>query len=54
MRSLEESADSQRFAADRYADENERLVSLLTRHLEDEEDIIVPLILDRGDQALEP
>jgi hypothetical protein len=25
---------------------------MLTRHLADEEDLIIPLILDRGDQAL--
>ncbi len=29
-----------------------RLVGFLGRHLEDEEDLIIPLILDRGDAAL--
>lgn len=52
LRSLSESEDRQRFAADAYAAENERLVAMLTRHLDDEEDLIIPLILDRGDQAL--
>ena len=52
LRSLAESEDRQRFAADAYAAENERLVAMLTRHLDDEEDLIIPLILDRGDQAL--
>ncbi|RUZ95577.1 hemerythrin domain-containing protein, partial [Mesorhizobium sp. M7A.F.Ca.US.001.02.1.1] len=46
------SEDRQRFAADAYADENSRLIAMLTRHLADEEDLIVPLILDRGDRAL--
>ena len=39
------------FAADAYAGENERLVAMLARHLEDEEDLIVPLILERGEGA---
>ncbi len=52
LRALQESEDKQRFAADAYADENARLVAMLTRHLDDEEDLIIPLILDRGDRAL--
>ena len=52
VRSLQENEDRQRFAADAYADENARLVAMLTRHLADEEDLIIPLILDRGDRAL--
>lgn len=52
LRALQESEDKQRFAADAYADENSRLVAMLTRHLADEEDLIIPLILDRGDRAL--
>lgn len=42
------SLDDARRAADLYADENERLVALLGRHLDDEEDLVVPMILDRG------
>ncbi len=49
---MQEGPDRQRFAADAYADENTRLVAMLTRHLADEEDLIIPLILDRGDQGL--
>ena len=45
--------EAARRAADRYAEENERLVRLLQRHLDDEEDLIVPMILSRGDIALE-
>ena len=52
LRALEEGEDKQRFAADAYADENTRLIAMLTRHLADEEDLIVPLILERGDRGL--
>ncbi len=52
LRTLGEDADKQRFAADSYADENARLIAMLTRHLDDEEDLIIPLILDRGERAL--
>lgn len=52
LRALGESEDRQRFAADAYANENERLVAMLARHLDDEEDLIIPLILDKGDRAL--
>ncbi|MER9350390.1 hemerythrin domain-containing protein [Mesorhizobium sp. M0227] len=49
IKTLQENEDRQRFAADAYADENSRLIAMLTRHLADEEDLIIPLILDRGD-----
>lgn len=49
LRALQQDADKQRFAADAYANENSRLLAMLTRHLADEEDLIIPLILDRGD-----
>jgi len=52
LRALGETEDRQRFAADAYADENTRLVAMLTRHLADEEDLIIPLILERGDRGL--
>lgn len=54
LRALKENEDKRRFAADAYADANQRLVAMLTRHLDDEEDLIIPLILDRGDAALVP
>lgn len=50
LRALQEDEDKQRWAADAYAAENDKLVSMLMRHLADEEDIIIPLILDRGDR----
>lgn len=52
LRALGENEDRRRFAADAYAGENERLVAMLERHLDDEEDLIIPLILDRGDRQL--
>jgi hemerythrin-like domain-containing protein len=52
LRALQENEDKQRFAADAYAEENTRLIAMLTRHLEDEEDLIIPLILERGDRGL--
>lgn len=52
LRALQEGADKMRFAADDYANENAKLVAMLTRHLDDEEDLIIPLILDRGDKGL--
>ena len=35
--------DRLRFAGDAYADASDRLMGLLSRHLDDEEDLIVPL-----------
>ena len=52
LRALQDGEDRQRFAADAYADENSRLIAMLKRHLDDEEDLIIPLILDRGDRDL--
>lgn len=52
LRALSGDDDARRFAADAYATENEKLVGMLARHLDDEEDLIIPLILDRGDRAL--
>lgn len=52
LRALGEDEDRRRFAADAYAGQNERLVAMLARHLDDEEDLIVPLILDRGEHGI--
>jgi hypothetical protein len=45
-------ADPQRRATDLYADASERLLNSLLRHLDDEEDLIVPVILDQGERRL--
>ena len=52
LKALQGDEDKQRFAADLYANENTRLVAMLGRHLADEEDLIIPLILDKGDRGL--
>ena len=52
LEALQQNEDKQRFAADDYADANTRLVAMLDRHLADEEDLIIPLILERGDRGL--
>ncbi len=52
LAALKADDDTRRRAADAYAGENDRLVAMLMRHLDDEEDLIIPLILDRGDREL--
>lgn len=52
LKSLQTDADKVRFAADKYAEVNGRLLKQLLRHLHDEEDLIVPLILDRSEEKL--
>jgi len=41
-----------RAPGERYAAENDALLRLLAQHLGDEEDLIIPLILDRSEAAL--
>jgi len=40
--------DAQRHSADQYVDASETLYRRLVRHLDDEEDLIIPLMIDRG------
>ncbi len=47
-----EDTDKLRFAGDAYAQASDRLLFMLGRHLDDEEDLIVPLILERGEGDL--
>ena len=51
LRALSGDADT-RAARDAYAAASGALLDGLARHLDDEEDLIVPLILDRGEEAL--
>jgi hypothetical protein len=44
--------DRMRFVGDDYVTAGERLIRMLTRHLDDEEDLIVPLILERSEAGL--
>ena len=52
LRALAGDADALRARGDDYAAASGALLAGLTRHLDDEEDLIVPLILDRGEEAL--
>lgn len=52
LQALSGGKDALSRAGDTYTDVNARLLRILTRHLADEEDLIVPLVLDRGERAL--
>jgi hypothetical protein len=52
LQALRADADTLRRSSDAYADSSGALIKGLVRHLDDEEDLIVPLILDRGEEAL--
>jgi hemerythrin-like domain-containing protein len=52
LRVLQGDADRLRRCGDDYAVASGQLLRFLMRHLDDEEDLIVPLILDRGEAAL--
>ena len=52
LRSLQGGGDTMRRCGDGYADASGVLLKGLVRHLDDEEDLIVPLILDRSEEAL--
>jgi len=52
LHALSGAADVLRRPADDYATASGALLKGLIRHLDDEEDLIVPLILDRGEEAL--
>jgi iron-sulfur cluster repair protein YtfE (RIC family) len=52
LRVLQGDADALRRCGDDYAAASGALIKGLVRHLDDEEDLIVPLILDRGEDAL--
>jgi hemerythrin-like domain-containing protein len=52
LRALNGTASEVRPAADACMERGAVLLRGLTRHLDDEEDLIVPLILDRGEQTL--
>jgi Hemerythrin HHE cation binding domain len=52
LRVLSGDADALKRCGDAYAKASGALLKGLVRHLDDEEDLIVPLILDRGEDAL--
>ena len=49
---MESDDDTRRTATDSYAASGERLLNFLIRHLGDEEDLIIPVILDQGERRL--
>jgi hemerythrin-like domain-containing protein len=52
LQALRADTDLLRRSSDDYAHASGALIEGLVRHLDDEEDLIVPLILDRGEEAL--
>jgi hypothetical protein len=52
LRALQGDSDTLRRCGDDYAAASGQMIRFLMRHLDDEEDLIVPLILDRGEEAL--
>jgi hemerythrin-like domain-containing protein len=52
LRAAVNEVDPLRATGDRYVETSSGLLRLLRRHLADEEDLIIPLILDRGEAAL--
>ena len=52
LHALQSDADTLRRRGDDYAAASGKLLTGLVRHLDDEEDLIVPLILERGEEAL--
>jgi len=52
LRALQDGGDTVRRCGDDYAGASAALLKGLIRHLDDEEDLIVPLILDRSEEAL--
>ncbi len=52
LHALAGDADTLRRRGDDYAAASGKLIAGLVQHLDDEEDLIVPLVLDRGEEAL--
>lgn len=52
LRALHDGGDAMLRYGDNYADASAALLKGLVRHLDDEENLIVPLILDRSEEAL--
>jgi len=52
LQGMQANADKMRHAADNYAAVNDQLLKQMLRHLDDEEDLVIPLILDRSEDRL--
>ena len=52
VEALHAAGDAPRFAADAYAKNADQLLDWLLRHLDDEEDLVIPSILEHSEEAL--
>jgi hypothetical protein len=52
LQALTQGGDAQRRAADAYSGATDRLLDLLGRHLADEEDLVIPALLEHGERSL--
>ena len=52
LQALAQGGDAQRYAADAYSGVTDRLMDLLGRHLADEEDLVIPAMLEHGERSL--
>ena len=52
LQALAQGGDAQRHAADAYSGATDRLLDLLGRHLADEEDLVIPGMLEHGERSL--
>ena len=52
LQALAQGGDAQRHAADAYSGVTDRLLDLLGRHLADEEDLVIPGMLEHGERSL--
>lgn len=52
LQSLHQEGDARRYAADAYADNADTLLNWLPRHLDDEEDLVIPSILEHTEAEL--
>jgi hypothetical protein len=52
LQALAQGGDAQRRAADAYSGATDRLLDLLERHLADEEDLVIPAMLEHGERSL--
>ena len=52
LQALTQGRDAQRRAADAYSGTTDRLLDLLGRHLADEEDLVIPGLLEHGERSL--
>jgi hemerythrin-like domain-containing protein len=52
LQALERGGDLAKYAADTYSQRSDRLLDLLGQHLADEEDLVIPGMLEHGERSL--